>query len=492
MTDEDLIWYVKSAVEHGRHLRQHIPGGNWLMYTMNGLFTVGAVFPELKEASAWRRFAIDTMAEETERQWYPDGVYAEYSPSYHQGARGHILDIYDKAVAFGHGDELPEDFVRRLERSYDYDLFLRAPDGTMPQLNNTYPVRSALDAAAERAPDRADYRWFATGGREGTPPRETSHAFPYGGLFVMRSGWDADANYLVFDAGPLGVRHEHQDKLHLALWAYGREALYDGGGGVYESSTWRAYGTDTFAHNTVLVDGQPQRRSGGNPEDAYSEEPVDAVWETDDAHDYVAAVYDGPYAAGDERPERHADRVHFPDHFDDVHHPATHTRRVYFLKPDVFVVHDLLRSQDGRPHTYEARWHLASTATERDSTYDAVATVDAGQPNLAVIPLDREGLEVRSVSGQEEPEVLGWRVTKGGPVPSTTVTHTRTGTAEEFLTLLLPRRAGQSDGVEEIEHAGPEITLVTLDDGRTLRIEAPGDPAEPLRVRLLPASASDQ
>ena len=487
--DEDLIWYVKSSIEHARHLRQHLPYGNWLTYTMNGLFTVGAIFPELKKAAAWRRFAIDTMAAEMDRQWYPDGVYTEYSPSYHQTARRHILEIYDKAVQFGYADEIPENFMQHIERSFDYDLFLRTPNGMMPEINDSYHVQSSLDDAAERFPDRQDYRWFATAGKKGSPLLETSHAFPYGGLYLMRTGWNVDANVLLFDAGPLGTMHEHQDKLHLMLWAFGREMLYDGGGGVYESSKYRPYGIDTYSHNTVLVDGQPQRRSGGKPEDAYSEQPVEVLWESDEHHDYAAASYDGPYAAGDERPERHIERVHFPNHFDEIHYPATHARRIYFLKPDIFLVHDLLQSVDGRSHTYEARWHLASTETAQGQKYKAVVTTDADQPNLAVIPLYRQGLKARSASGQEEPEMLGWRVTKGGAVPTTTVTHTKTGTTGQFLTLLLPQRKGQAMAVETISQTEPEIVLVILEDGRKLQINAPSDPKEKLRVRVLTSNA---
>ena len=487
VTDEDLIWYVKSSVEHARHLRKHLPRGNWLTYTMNGLFTVGAVFPELKKAEEWRRFAIDTMAAEMDRQWYPDGVYTEYSPSYHQTARRHILEIYDKAIQFGYADEVPEDFMQHIERSFDYDLLLRTPDGMMPEINDSYHVKSDLDDASRRFPDRTDYRWFATAGKKGNPPQKSSHAFPYGGLYIMRTGWDTEANVLVFDTGPLGTMHEHQDKLHLMLWAYGREILYDGGGGVYESSKYRAYGIDTYAHNTVLVDGQPQRRSGGKPEDTYSEEPVDGQWESDKAHDYAAANYDGPYASGNERPEHHTERVHFPNHYDSVRYPATHTRRVYFLKPDIFLVHDLLQSADGRPHTYEARWHLASTKTEPVQQHKAVVTTDADQPNLAVIPLYPTGLEVRSASGQEAPEMLGWRITKAGPVPTTTVTHTKMGTDEQFLTLLLPQREGQSCGVKNIEET--KTVRVTLEDGRKLQIDTHSGPEKKLRVRVVKADA---
>jgi hypothetical protein len=483
VTDEDLIWYVRSCIEHGRQLRKDLPRGNWLMYSMNGLFTLGAVFPELKEATEWRRFALDTMAREITDQWYPDGVFAEYSASYHKGARGHILDIYDKAVAFGYGDELPNGFTRGIERTYEFDLFTRMPDGTMPQLNDSFRVRPDLKAASRRCPARDDYRWMDSGGKEGTPPSDVSHAFRHAGLFVMRSGWDDRAHCLLIDAAPLGTMHEHQDKLHLILWVYGREMLYDSGGGVYESSRWRRYGIDTFSHNTVLVDSQPQRRSAGKRADAFADKPVAARWESDERHDYLAATYDGPYATGDTDPARNAAQVHFPDQFEEVVSPATHTRRVYFLKPDIFVVQDLLISRDDHEHQYEAHWHLASTRTRHEDSSGTVTTIDEGKPNLAIVPLERAGLKVRAVSGQEEPEILGWRVKKGRVERSTTVTHTRSGKNAQFLTLLVPQRQGESLGIVRVDHAEAERVRVRLDDGRTLEIDAPRDPEDKLRVQ---------
>jgi len=474
-TDDDVLLYLAACIEHGRHLRQHPTSGNWLTMEMSGLYNVGAVFPELKEAKGWRTFAIERLHEELNRQFLPDGAQIELTPGYHQVALFNILKIPDLARLMGRMDELPEDFVARAERAFDYNLFLMTPDRDLPKFNDSWHVNVAgtLAKAAELFPGRKDFAWVATDGKQGEPPAETSHAFPYAGYCAMRSGWERDANYLCLDAGLLGYGHVHQDKLNVVVWAYGREVLFDAGGGPYERSKWRAYDTDTFAHNTVLVDGQPQRRSRRDRWANVAKKPLDVRWESSGAFDFAAGVYGEGYGK-------------------EGHRPLTHTRRVLFVKPDLFIVADTLASADGAEHTAQARWHLASAKTTLDKATWAVATADEGKPNLAVVPLLTEGLETRAVSAQTEPELLGWYVRKDKKQsPATTVVHTRkVGGVGHLLTLLVPLEAGEGNPVREVKATGPASAEVVLADGRRLAVAADPDPKG--RIRFSETLANGQ
>ncbi|EIP98319.1 Heparinase II/III-like protein [Opitutaceae bacterium TAV1] len=475
VSDEDLLLYLHASLEHARYLKKFPTSGNWLTMEMNGLYSIGVVFPEFAEAASWRRQAIDRLHAEVQTQFLPDGAHYELTPGYHQVALGNIVGLLRTGQTVGRRDEFPADYIAQTERAYDFNLRMMTPDRSLPELNDSWPVnvRASLRGAREFFPQRDDFRWIATDGREGRPPSPdnlASHALPYAGYFVMRSGWGTDANYLLFDAGPLGYGHVHQDKLNLVLWTWGRELLFDGGGGSYERSRWRSYGVDTFSHNTVLVDGKPQRRPTRNREANVSRVPLDAGWESTPAHDYARGVYSDGY--GNE-----TDRI------------ATHVRRVYFHKPDVFVVADTLSPADAAEHTYQARWHLLTTKTRRDAGAGAVVTADAGQPNLAIVPLLADGLDVAAVSGQTEPELLGWDVRKDTVpqnVPATTVTHTRRGSSRQsFLTLLLPLRADAGPGnpiIKTIEPAGGAAVRVTLADGRILSLASGADPDTPVTV----------
>jgi hypothetical protein len=473
-SDDDKVLYLKSSLEHARYLSRFPSSGNWLTMEMSGLYSVGSVFPEFKEAPAWRKQAMETLRNELNTQFLPDGAQVELTPGYHQVAVDNILFIPRLAKQTGRMTELPADFTALMEKVYDFNLFLMTPDRDFPRFNDSWPVGvpRTLQSAAELFPQRQDFAWVASGGKAGTPPAQTSYPFPYAGYFVMRSGWETNANYLVLDAGPLGYGHVHQDKLNLVLWAYGREILFDSGGGSYENSPWRSYATDTFGHNTVLVDGKAQRRQTRDRNANVSRAPIDVQWQSQVTFDHAVGTYSDGYGKED-------DRI------------ATHTRRVLFIKPDLFLVADTLVPNDQQVHTYQARWHLLTTQTRRDAAGGTVTTGDAEKPNLAVIPLITTGLDVQVVSAQKEPELLGWHVRKDMDpqyVPATTVLHTQRGTGvQQFLTLLAPIKTGATNPIRTARMVpGPNGESSTVEvlysNGKQVTIQVAADSKIPLRL----------
>ena len=464
-TDADVALYLDSCLEHARYLRQFNTTRNWLTMEMSGLYTVGAFFPEFKEAGEWRQYAVDRLHTEETAQFLPDGAQNELSTMYHNVALDNLVNIARVAQKVGRVKELPDGYIAGLEKAYDYDLYLMTPDRSEPEFNDSTSWPRSVVARCREAlgffPDRADFQWIASDGKEGRPPLETSHAFPWAGFYVMRSGWDVDANYFVLRAGPLGEGHVHQDKLNVVMWADGRYILFNSGGSAYEKSKWRSYSTDTFSKNTVLVDGKPQYRDPNNHDLNISKAPIDARWESTPDHDFAAGVYDEGYGALNAR-------------------LATHTRRVLFVKPDLFVVADTLVPADGAVHTYQARWNLLTTHAREDKETRAITTVDENMPNMALVPLQPDHLEVRSVSGQTEPELLGWYVRKDADpayIRATTVVHTKKGSgAQNFLTLLVPIPKGKVSPIKLVEPKGPDSATVTFANGNVFFIEADPDP----------------
>lgn len=475
-TDDDIALYLRVMHEHGTYLRRFQSGGNHLTMEMSGLYSVGALFPEFKAAREWRQFAADRMEQEIGTQILPDGAQFELSSGYHFVALDNMLAIPNIAQITGNLAELPPTYIDGTENAYNYALTLMTPNRRLPAFNDSWDpnVQSALRKASDLFPRREDFAWVVSDGKAGAPPQGTSHAFDWAGYYAMRSDWSREANYLVLDAGPLGMGHQHQDKLNVVAWAYGRELLFDSGGASYEKSVWRDYSIDTFSHNCVLVDGLPQRRPVGgsdaekmrNPE-IVSQSPIDARWQSNAEWDFAAGVY----GAGWGKP---GNRI------------VTQTRRVLFVKPDLFIVADTLVPTDGASHEYQARWNLLPAQTTFDKTTLAVTTVTPDAPNLAVVPLLRDGLSVRTISAQETPELLGWDIHKDSTpehIPATTVTHTRSGTGvQQFLTLLLPLRAGQTNPIQSARATGETGAEVIFADGRRLQISADADPSRGITV----------
>jgi len=126
-------------------------------------------------------------------------------------------------------------------------------------------------------------------------------------------------------------------------------------------------------------------------------------------------------------------------------------------------------------HSYQARWNLNTTHTIEDTPTSAVITQDPGLPNLALIPLQTNGLSVRVVSAQTTPEILGWYIFKDhvpAEVPATTVLHTIDGTGVQTLvTLLVPLQPGAGSPVIGVQQAGAGAWNIHFHDGRQLAIE---------------------
>jgi hypothetical protein len=460
MTDDALLAFLGAYVDHARHLMAYHTTGNWLAMEGNGLFHVGVLFPEFKDAPAWRDTASKWIYAELDNQVYPDGVQVELASGYHHVSLSNFLQVYK--IARLNNVALPPDFLKRLEKMYDFDVFGATPSRQLPgvQDGGYYDVRAALREAADLFPERSDFLWYGTDGAKGKTPKEASHAFDWAGYFVQRSGWDANARWLWFDGGPFGYGHQHEDKLEIMLEAYGKSFLVDPGIYTYERSKWRSYFIDSPSHNVVLVDGQPQRRRGAKDRIEYLiKQPLPHVWSTSKDSDYVEATYDEAFGGT-------------------VGRGVQHTRAVLFIKPDFWVMLDRLTAVDGNEHNYEPLFHF-DCPIKTDGL--RLVTQNRGEPNLTVLARAEEGLSVNIVEGQQEP-VQGW-LTKGISAvrPAPVAIYRTRGKTVNLLYVMAPAPARASDPVRSVEPLGgdPSAARIVFRDGRTYEVRfALGKPAQ--------------
>jgi hypothetical protein len=474
LPDSTLIRFLKASLEQAQHIRSFSTTGNWLTMEMNGLYTTGGMYPEFRDAAAWRNIASDTMYNQLTVQFLADGAQIELTPGYHTVALDNIRSIYDKAAILGRSSELPSDYMTRLEKGYDYLLRIMTPDRNCPRVNDSWDVgmTSVMKNAFVYYPDRTDFQWVSTQGTAGKAPDFTSCFLYWAGYAAMRSGWETNANYLCFDVGPLGYGHQHQDKLNVVLYGYGRELLFDDGGGQYETSAFRNYAIDTYGHSTVLVDGLPQRRQTSDRWANVSSKPLDCRWESNDQYDFAAGQYTDAYGS--------------------VGKVATHDRRVLFVKPDLFIVADKLTPADTLTHTYQARWQLRTVKTIAQQATGEIDSHDSASPNLSIVPLAMKPTVV-SASGQTTPELAGWFFghTAAGAIPATTVFHTKSGKGVQWLvTLLIPLKVSQNSPVADIQNRGKAGADVVLSNGNTYAIYA--DTASPNGISFVEKNAAGQ
>lgn len=441
-----LVLMLKSFVEHAQYLMKYPTKGNWLTMEANGLYHVGALFPEFRESKLWRDTAIERLYMELDIQVYPDGSQIELAPGYHGVALRNFLGPVRLTPLAGFA--LPADYLAKLEKMFDYLLYSMQPDFRTPPLNDSGAnnVTGYLEEGSELFPLRGEFRWAATNGEEGHPPGFTSCEFPYAGQFIMRSGWDQNALWLCMDGGPFGFGHQHEDKLSVILTAFGQQLLVEGGVYTYDASEWRRYVLGSHSHNVVLVDGFEQNRRKAPRGTFVVKDPLPHVWETGDSFEHAAARYDEGWG---------------PDALKIVRQ----TRHVFFMKPDFFIVADQMEPLDGKPHTYEAIFHLDASDVSVEGT--TVSSKNSG-PNLTIRAFGPESAMI--VKGQKEPVVQGWIPERTGgyggirPIPTAIFRKEASGNCTQ-LYVLWPSKNEEPCPVEEVSLAEGKLS-VQFKDGK--------------------------
>jgi len=328
-----------------------------------GLFYIGTMMPEFKEAKRWQELGSRILVEQLPIHVKSDGVYFEQSSYYHR----YTTDFYLHFLLLARANqlELPPQVEEALVLLLDHLMYITRPDGTTPLFGDDdggrlamLDVRAANDfrgtlAVGALAFNRGDYRFVAGDAAEellwltgvegldrfdsivAQEPAQTSAAFNEGGYFVMRDGWTRDSNYMLFDCGPhgsLNCGHAHADALSIDVAANGRTVLVDPGTYTYTGCKEdRDWFRSSQAHNTVTLDDV----STSMPAGPFSWETKATCslrkWITDERYDFVSGEC--------------GDRLH---------------RSILFLKGNYWIVRDKISSMN--EHRGDVWFHFESSA----------------------------------------------------------------------------------------------------------------------------------
>ena len=463
-TDTALLSMVKSFWEHADFLAAKPPfTGNFYVLANCGLHTTATLFPEFRDSADWRRIAVANLEKCIVPNTGSDGGWFEGSPSYHQWIVDKLAIVLRCAERNGYASDFPPSFRALLQQMAEWNVRISSPDRLVTSLNDSSRLTLTsvsnpilLDAfpGSEVLPWAAKLAKHDVSGQ--ASPLPTSEYLSPSGYMVMRTSWDKDSSFLLFDVGPMGGGHGHLDALNLVYSADGRRGLFDGTGGTYDKTPFRGWSMSTRSHNTITIDRLDQFRPKPTKEDPNGllppETPAPVYKEATD-HIYASAWHVGGY--GREQQLR-----------------AHHRREIVFLKSSgITLVLDTLTPADDLPHAYDLRWHAATTQAKL--TADGVALCgEKGSPLLAIMPLT--GLDAfHADSAVTKPEILGWDVIKGGtwdrsksgpPLPALTVRHLRTQQGPTtFATLLVPPKyyatAGKAPTIKRSSSTSATITL---------------------------------
>ncbi len=440
---------LRSLPDHAHYNRNFHSQNNWLTMEISALATVAAYFPEYEMSEQWMDYTVDTMIESMKDQVYPDGVQTELTSHYHN-VTFRNFELYQQLCEVANV-ELPDFFVNTIEGMYSYIAHAVRPSG-FRILNNDGDKGSdvSLILAGAQKFNRPDWEYIATNGKSGVKPDDgPSYFYPWAGQLISRSGFAEDAHWSFFDIGPWGSGHQHRDKLHISIAAYGRDLLVDAGRFAYTGAVaekYLPYARYSFGHNLILMDGQSQ---DAGPK--LAEEPV--------KENHFRITEDFDYGS------------HHFDRYIDIDGTASHTRSMVYVRGKFWVVVDRVDTDRKREVTTMWHWH-PDCEVIRDGR---ITKTNNDRGNLAVIPIGKQKYEISQVKGQEDP-LQGWYSPEyniyGPNVASLYKTNVKKGTNMAWL--LLPAEGKiPAASVAVVSESDSEMVLAIEVEGKQYTVTVP-------------------
>jgi asparagine synthase (glutamine-hydrolysing) len=301
-TPERLAQFTIMVAAHAERIYKNIAyaistHSNHTISEAFGLWLVGVLFPELKDAEKYLTLGRRLLEQEAATQIFPDGSYSMHSLNYHR----FILQIYFWIMRLSELNQSPREasslIFDRVSASIDFLFQLIDPKtGQMPvygsndgalvlPLNNcgftdyrpllqlgSYLMKKELPF--EPGPWDEDLFWLcgehaltlALSRREKVQPPsppgrragdEGESSFPHGGLYLLRSA----NSKTILRCTDFRSRPSHADQLHVDLWLHNHNIACDAGTYLYSGKDlWRNGLAHTAVHNTVTVDHQDQMK----------------------------------------------------------------------------------------------------------------------------------------------------------------------------------------------------------------------------------------
>ncbi len=363
-----------------------------------GLWLVGLLFPELKDADKYFALGRKLLEQEAAAQIFPDGSYSMYSLNYHR----FILHLYLCVMRLGELNNSPisNSLYSSVSSSITYLSHLIDPqNGQMPlygsndgalvlPLNNCdfIDYRPLLQLGAyvtkkqlffEPGPWDEDIFWLY--GDQPLSPKPLSlskTSFPHGGTYLLR---DSNSKAIIRCTDHRS-RPSHADQLHVDVWMRGKNIACDAGTYLYSGEgIWRNGLAHTSVHNTVTVDHLDQMKM-----------LTRFTW-TNWSHGKVLRHDENNWHGEHDGYKRLAD-------------PVNHKRMVMSLDEDRWLIVDHLTAL--KPHHYALHWLLNDFAFKHQSNA-ILLSVDSikYKAQFGVI----EGNEKLSVVRAEPNSTRGWR-----------------------------------------------------------------------------------
>jgi len=372
---------LSSLPDHAHYNKNFHIGGNWLAMEISGLAAVAGYFPEFKKSKEWMEYAKEKITWSSGNQTYPDGVQKELTSHYHKVALENFLEF--KAICEDVDIEIPKKLENVIKKMLQYTAKTIRPNG-FRILNNDGDLADDRPFIIENAKkyNIPELVYIATNGVEGIQPTTgPSYFYPWAGQLISRNGYKSDSHWSFFDIGPYGSTHQHKDKLHLSIHAYGRDFLVDCGRFSYSgvvADKFRKYALSSYAHNTICIDGNSQAEYEG-----ITKKPLEQKnYKISEAFDYASSTMST---------------------YENIKGNISHTRSLVYVKNKFWIVTDKVISDQERKIDVNWNWHPDCKVLIEGK----IARTVHPNGNLAILPITNQDFIIKSLKGEEKP-IRAW------------------------------------------------------------------------------------
>jgi len=290
-TDDRIFMIIKNIYYNAIRIEKNIDfaikaiQNNHAISEAACLFTVGVLFPFLRDSKRLLDKGIKYLEQEGLKQIYDDGSYIQNSTNYHR------LMLQDYAWCYRlaelNGIKFSKDLTKKINLAIDFLYQMQddnsgmvpnygANDGALvfplsscdylnykPQLNTINYIINGKKLY-ESGKHEEDLLWFCgveavKSNNVSTVIRETKR-FDIGGYYIIRG----DDSFGMIRCTKYKHRPGHADMLHFDLWYKGINVLVDVGSYSYNppEEKFRYYFSATKNHNTITINDMNQTQKG--------------------------------------------------------------------------------------------------------------------------------------------------------------------------------------------------------------------------------------
>ncbi|WP_197092812.1 heparinase II/III family protein [Labilibaculum euxinus] len=259
LTEDDKTLIFESLKEHSEVLvngfgRQKLNEFNHQAHGALSMVYLGILFPTLPKAEELRDDGLRILEHHINNSFYKDGGNVEQMFGYYPFETSIFRDTY--LLCRENEIKLPKNIKPLLQKMANYLLEVAQPDGTMPPINDSYPmpVNPTLDTVHEIL-DSSKLEMKVPG----------SHYLPDSHIGVMRTNSsEFKPWYLLANPAMTIGAHAHAGRLGFNLW-YGKQpVVIDSGCCNYDDPLLVKWYRTSQAHNTVIIDGKSDEATSGD------------------------------------------------------------------------------------------------------------------------------------------------------------------------------------------------------------------------------------